>query len=209
MGTITLVADYNLKKDTQLKVLLVEESTSTASASVLQKTLTTEGYTVLACINQSENILKKASEIDPDLIVVNVGLPAETLLMQVKIINETYPKPIIIFSESGENNIINSAVQAGVSAFIVDGLSEKRIQPVLKVALARFNNYTNMRRELETSKENLANRKVIEKAKGLIMKQRSCSEDEAYNMLRKMAMDKNQKIHEVAKNVIELSSLLM
>ena len=105
--------------------------------------------------------------------------------------------------------MINSAVQAGVAAFIVDGLSAKRIKPVLNVAMARFKNYAILRNELLKTKETLANRKIIEKAKGIIMNQRKCSEDEAYNMLRKLAMDRNQKMNDVAKNVIELSSLLM
>ena len=115
----------------------------------------------------------------------------------------------IIFSEKGESDIIQIAVQAGVSAFIVDGLSAKRIKPILNVALARFSNYSKLRSELAKTKESLANRKIIEKAKGLIMQQRKCTEDEAYNLLRKIAMDRNQKLSEVASSLLELSSLLI
>jgi len=187
--------------------MLIEESIS--SSSILHKTLINEGYQVLVSGGFQDDTFKKASDINPDLIVVNVESPDKELLSQMKLINDTYPKPIIIFSEQGDSKMIDSAVQAGVSAFIVDGLTANRIKPVLEVALARFNNYSSLRHELAKTKEDLANRKIVEKAKGIIMKQRHCPEDEAYQLLRKLAMDRNQKIVDVANNVIEVSSLLM
>jgi len=190
-----------------LKVMLIEESPT--SSSIVYKTLVAEGYDAPLEVSCKEDIFKKASDARVDLIVVNVEEPDTRILTQLKYINDVYPIPVVIFSEKGESDIIQIAVQAGVSAFIVDGLSPKRIKPILNVALARFSNYSKLRTELAKTKENLANRKIIEKAKGLIMQQRNCTEDEAYNLLRKIAMDRNQKLSDVASSLIELSSLLI
>jgi response regulator NasT len=190
-----------------MKILLIEDP-STAS-SIVYNTLVSEGYDAPVKVNSHDDIFRKASDASADLIVVNVEEPDNKMLKQLKTINEIYPVPVVIFSMKGESDVIQSAVQAGVSAFIIDGLSEKRIKPVLNVALARFNNYEKLRDELAKTKETLANRKTIEKAKGLIMQQRHCTEDEAYNLLRKLAMDRNQKLSEVANSLIELSSLLI
>ena len=190
-----------------LKVMLIEESPT--SSSIVYNTLLAEGFGAPLEVSCKDDIFKKASDARVDLIIVNVEEPDTRILTQLKYINDVYPIPVVIFSEKGESDIIQIAVQAGVSAFIVDGLSPKRIKPILNVALARFSNYSKLRSELAKTKESLANRKIIEKAKGLIMQQRNCSEDEAYNLLRKIAMDRNQKLSDVASSLIELSSLLI
>ena len=190
-----------------MKVMLIEDSST--SSSIVYNTLIDEGYDAPIKVGSSDDIFKKASDAKADMIIVNVIEPDSKLLTQLKYISELYPVPVVIFSEKGESDVIQSAVQAGVSAFIIDGLSEKRIKPVLNVALARFSNYSKLREELAKTKETLANRKIIEKAKGLIMQQRNCTEDEAYTLLRKIAMDRNQKLSDVAKSLLELSSLLI
>ena len=190
-----------------LKIMIVEESSS--SSSMLYDTLIKEGYDSLVRIDDQKDIFKQASDARIDMLIINVTEADTSMLTQIKYINDVYPVPVVIFAEKGDDDIIHTAVQAGVSAFIVDGLSEGRIKPILNVALARFTNYSKLREELAKTKESLANRKVIEKAKGLIMKQKQCTEDEAYNSLRKIAMDKNQKLSDVANSVVELSSLLI
>ena len=190
-----------------MKVMLIEDSPT--SSSIVYNTLVSEGYDAPIKVGSRDDIFKKASDAKADMIIVNVVEPDAKILTQLKYISELYPVPVVIFSEKGESDVIQSAVQAGVSAFIIDGLSEKRIKPVLNVALARFSNYSKLRQELAKTKETLANRKIIEKAKGLIMQQRNCTEDEAYTLLRKIAMDRNQKLSDVAKSLLELSSLLI
>ena len=197
----------NVMTGATLKVMLIEESPT--SSSIVYKTLVAEGYDNPIEVSSKDDIFKKASDAKVDMIVVNVEEPDTKMLTQLKYINDVYPIPVVIFSEKGESDIIQVAVHAGVSAFIVDGLSPKRIKPILNVALARFSNYSKLRTELAKTKESLANRKIIEKAKGLIMQQRNCTEDEAYNLLRKIAMDRNQKLSDVASSLIELSSLLI
>ncbi len=190
-----------------LKVILVEDPST--SSSIVHNTLISEGYDAPIKVDSREDIFKKASDARADMIIVNVVEPDRLILAQLKYINDLFPIPVVIFSEKGDSDVIESAVQAGVSAFIIDGLSAKRIKPVLNVALARFSNYAKLRAELVTTRETLANRKIIEKAKGLLMQQRGCTEDEAYTLLRKMAMDRNQKLSDVAKSFLELSSLLI
>lgn len=190
-----------------MKVMLIEDAIS--SSSILFESLIQEGHDVLVRIIYTGNLFRKASEINPDLIVINVVSTDEKTLSQLRRINEICPKPIVIFSQKGDSKIINSAIDAGVSAFIVDGLAAQRVQSVLEVARARFHNYSKLRTELEKTKETLANRKIIEKAKGLIMRQKHCTEDEAYGLLRTLAMDRNQKLVDVANNLIEVSSLLI
>ena len=194
-------------KGAPLKVMLVEELSSTSS--VLAKTLVKEGFDEPVRIATHDDIFKKASDAKAELLIVNVEQPGTEILTQLKYINDVYPIPVIVFSKKSSSDTIHLAIQAGVSAFIVDGFAENRIQPVINVALARFSNLSKLREELVKTKENLANRKVIEKAKGLIMKQRQCSEDEAYKALRKIAMDRNQKLSDVATSLVELSSLLI
>ena len=190
-----------------LKVMLVEELSS--PTSILAETLVKEGFNEPLKIGAHDDIFRKASDAKAELLIVNVEEPDTKLLTQLKYINDVYPIPVIVFSKKGDSDSIHLAIQAGVSAFIVDGFAENRIQPVINVALARFSNLSKLREELLKTRENLANRKVIEKAKGLIMKQRQCTEDEAYRSLRKIAMDRNQKLSDVATSLVELSSLLI
>ena len=190
-----------------LKVMLIEESI--ASPSIVQETLIQQGYVVLARLACKEDLFPHVETHDPELIVVNVQVPDAKLLLQLGHLNEVLPKPIVVFSGNCGNDIVEAAVQVGVSAFIVDGFSAERLQHLLNVAIARHKKFNSLKQELDKTKENLANRKLIEKAKGLIMKQRKCSEDDAYNALRRLAMDRNQKLVDVARNVIEVSSLLM
>lgn len=190
-----------------MKIMLAEDLSKLES--VLSDTLIEEGYGDLIRVSQHDDIFKKASNANIDMLIVNIEEADTSLLAQLKYINDVHPVPVVIFSEKGNSDVIRSAVQAGVSAFIVDGLAANRIKPVLTLAIERFNNYSNLREELKKTKESLANRKVIEKAKGLIMKQQQCTEDEAYSALRKLAMDRNQKLSDVASSLVELSSLLV
>ena len=202
-----MLTNCNVAAGDPLKVMLIEESIT--SPSIVQETLIKQGYEVLSRLACKEDLFPHIEKHNPDLIVVNVQVPDAKLLLQIGHLNEVLPKPIVVFSGHCGNDIIEAAVQVGVSAFIVDGFSAERLQHLLNVAIARHKKFISLKQELDKTKENLANRKLIEKAKGLIMKQRHCSEDDAYNALRRLAMDRNQKLVDVARNVIEVSSLLM
>jgi response regulator NasT len=118
------------------------------------------------------------------------------------------PRPIVMFTQDREGAMIREALKAGVSAYVVDGLSAERIRPIMDVAVARFEQSQALRKELEEARASLAERKVIERAKGIVMKQRACSEEEAYRLLRRAAMDGNKRLAEVAEQLIAMSRLL-
>jgi response regulator NasT len=134
--------------------------------------------------------------------------PSRDTLEQMRCIHRDQPKPIVMFSESEDRQLIQDAVQAGVSAYIVDGLGHKRVIPILEVAIARFNEFQNLRHELEETRVSLAERKLIDRAKAMLMEQRGWSEKQAYQALRKMAMDRNQRMGQVADQLLAMFELM-
>jgi response regulator NasT len=118
------------------------------------------------------------------------------------------PKPIILFSDQRDPDFIRQAVRAGVSAYVVDGLSRERVMPIVEVAMARFREFESLRQELEDTKSQLADRKVIEKAKGMLMRRKQLSEDDAYKLMRKTAMDRNMRLADIAKTLVSLDDLI-
>ena len=123
-------------------------------------------------------------------------------------VNKAKPKPIVMFADESSSEMANSAIKSGVNAYIIDGLEENRVQPIIDVAMARFREFQALKDELDATRSQLSERKVVEKAKGLLMKHKKVDEDAAYQSLRKMAMDKNKRIVDVAESVINAFELL-
>lgn len=189
----------------QTVMLMAEDESRLA---VLVESLNQAGFDVVARFSPKENLLLRVNEIDPDMIVIDLDAPEQRLLNQLQTLNELKPKPVVLFAEKGEGLVINAVVKAGVSAFVVDGLTARRIKPVMELAMARFRETISLRKELENAKTSLKDRKTIDKAKGIIMKQRQVDEDVAYKALREMAMKQNMKIPEIAKSIISVAELL-
>jgi len=189
----------------KLRVMLVDEEPG--RSAVLERALEDNGYEVVARIGTDEDLLRKVRSIQPDMIIIDMQSPDRDTLESMHMINREQPKPIVMFAENSDNVTIADAVKAGVSAYVVDGLNAKRIRPIMEVAIARFREFQALKDELVKTKTDLADRKVIDKAKGIIMTQRKCTEDEAYKALRKLAMDRNEKLADVAKSVIEVAKL--
>lgn len=189
----------------KLRVMLVDEEPG--RSAVLERALQDNGYDVVARIGTDEDLLGKVRQIEPDMIIIDMQSPDRDTLESMHMINREQPKPIVMFAEQSDNITIADAVKAGVSAYVVDGLNAKRIQPIMEVAIARFREFQALKDELARTKTDLAERKIIDKAKGLIMAQRKCSEDEAYKALRKLAMDRNEKLSDVARSVLEVAKL--
>ena len=152
-------------------------------------------------------MLEKAESHEPDILVVGMDLPDEDTLKHLVALRERYPLPVIVFSEKDTPQMIQKVVSAGVSAFIVDDIQVQRLPSIINIAIARFKEQQGLIKELHQTKTKLAERKVLEKAKGLLMKQKGISEDEAYTSLRKLAMDKGQSIVTVAQSIIDVLSL--
>jgi len=144
----------------------------------------------------------------PELIILCIKAPDEPLLNQLTRVQEQYPLPVVIFTKSDGSEAIEPAIQAGVSAYVVDGLSENRVLPILRTALARFKQNLSVKKELNKLRETLADRKVIDRAKGIVMAERKCTEDEAYTMLRTSAMNQNMRLAKLAQSVIDSTELL-
>lgn len=155
-----------------------------------------------------QELLSLNWQVEPDLIIAVLNTSDSQVLSKFKVINEQFPLPIVIFTHDDRDDAVEQAIAAGVSAYIVDGFREDRVLPILRTAIARFRQYQSMQKHIKELKTSLADRKVIDKAKGLIMEQRHCSEDEAYRLLRTSAMNQNMRLAQLAQNILATASLL-
>jgi response regulator NasT len=189
-----------------LRVLVVDSDAERAAGVVYA--LTAAGYLVASVLETGTDLYAKVRELQPDVIIIDMESPDRDMLEHLHVINRDDPRAIVMFCQDDANETISAAVKAGVSAYVVDGLQPHRIKPILQTAVARFEDYQGLRRELEETKSSLAERKTLERAKGILMQQRGMSEEEAYQALRKSAMNRNKRIIEVAENLITAYELL-
>jgi len=188
------------------KVMLIDEDSS--KTEMLKSSLNQAGFEVVGHILCDDDILSGIQVCDPDVLVIDMESPDNYIFNQLLEINKQRPKPIVFFVDKSESDVIEKAVKAGVSAFVVDGLTAQRVKPVIELAIARFKEMQSLYKEISDSKTSLDERKVIERAKGIVMSRKNVSEDDAYNSLRKLAMSQNKKLFEIAKNVIEMSEIV-
>ncbi len=189
-----------------MRVLLVDEDAE--RAALLKSALRESGYTVSLHVGSTANLPARVREIEPDVIIIDRESPDRDTLEHVCSVTRDQPRPIVFFTQDGDRATIQAAVRAGVSAYVVGGMSAERVRPILDVAMARFDEFQAMRQELDKTRLSLAERKQIERAKGIVMKRKGVSEDEAYGLLRKLAMERNQRLAQVADNVISMAELL-
>ena len=198
----------------KLRVLQIDEGLS--RSDILAQSIFETGNEVIARINVDSNVMQVVEKYEPDLLMIDMTSPNEKILEMLAYINDFMPRPIVFFADHSENDIINLVIKAGVSAFVVDGLSAQRIKPVIELAIIRFSQTQKIRNELKQTKESLikteetlVERKIIDKAKGILMKQRDMDEELAYKTLRTLAMNQNKKIGMVAKELIDVAGLLI
>jgi len=189
-----------------MRVLLVDDDPQRATK--VKSALAAAGYTVTAHLTSTSDLLARVREMAPDVIVIDRDSPDRDTLEHVCLVTRDDPRPVVLFTDDGDRNMIRDAVRVGVSAYVVDGLSVERLQPILEVAVARFAEHQALRGELAEAKANIVKRKLIERAKGIVMRQSGVGEDEAYARLRKLAMDRNRQLADVAQDVIEMAKLL-
>ena len=189
-----------------LRVLLVDENRG--RSALLEQALSDAGYQVIAKIVTSDNLAHQVRLHQPDVIIVDLESPDRDTLEHMHSISRDQPRPIVMFAEDQDSESIHKAIKAGVSAYIVDGLSSKRVKPVMEVAIARFREYQALRDELAQTKISLEERKLVDRAKALLIKQQKMSEEEAHQALRKLAMDQGKKLGEVARSVIAILDIL-
>ena len=189
-----------------INILVISDSAK--GVDMLTESLIEADFTVAATATPKQDILALVKDYSIDIIVAYLEETTLAFMNQMYNLNQDIPRPVIIFTERSQTELIRGAVHAGISAFVVDGFSVNRIRPVVELAMARFDEEQTLRDELKQAKSKLQERKLIEKAKGIIMAKRQVREDEAYQSLRKLAMDRNQRIADVAEDVINVSKLL-
>ena len=189
-----------------LRVLLVTDTDKPIGD--LRQALARLGYEMLAEVATPAALPKVVEEQRPDVVIIDTESPSRDTLEQLAVMNETAPRPVLMFSNDADQKPIHAAVSAGVSAYLVEGLEAARLAPILEVALARFAREEQLRKRLAEAENELADRKLIDRAKRLLMDRRKLSEPEAYAMLRKRAMDQGMKLAEVARQLVSMADLL-
>lgn len=187
-------------------ILLV--SNNTRHQALLEKAIDRENCSIIAVIETSTNLAAELRSRAIDMVVMDLDDNEEAELESIRWIMENRPLPVVMFVRQGNRESAATATAAGVSAYVVDGLQADRIAPILAAAVTRFQETQALREELEQAKTSLEERKIIERAKGLLMEQRGCNENEAYSALRKLAMQRNRRLAEIAASVIDAATLM-
>jgi response regulator NasT len=189
-----------------LKILVIDENR--IRSAIIEAGLREAGYAQVTIVHDVGGIARRIAEIEPDVIVIDLENPNRDMLENMFQLSRAVKRPIAMFVDRSDTASIEAAVDAGVSAYIIDGLRKERVKPILQMAISRFNAFSRMARELEQARGELEGRKLIERAKGILMKSRGVSEEEAYALLRKAAMNQNRKLADVAQSLVTAAELL-
>ena len=188
------------------KIVIVDESP--IRAAILEEGLREAGYTSVVRISEMQSLLARIYALDPDIIVIDLENPSRDILEQMFQVSRAVRRPIAMFVDQSDAASIQASVDAGVSAYIVDGLKKERIKPILDLCVFRFNAFAKLQDELDRTKSALEERKVIDHAKGILMKLKGLTEEEAYVLMRSTAMREKKKIGEIAQSILTASELL-
>lgn len=189
-----------------VKIAVIDDSP--ARAAVIEEGLREAGLNEVALLTERHGLVKRLHDLAPDVVLINLENPGRDLLEESFALSRALARPIAMFVDSSDEQSIADAVDAGISAYVVDGMRKDRIKPVLELAVRRFNAFTRLQNELNEAKSALAERKVVDHAKMLLMKRRKIDEPAAYALLRKQAMDSGRRIAEIAEALVTAEALL-
>ncbi|KUO62662.1 MAG: two-component system response regulator [Alphaproteobacteria bacterium BRH_c36] len=189
-----------------LHILIIDENR--IRASIIEDGLSGPGDVRVTVLPDTTQLLRRIVEIDPDVIFIDLENPNRDVLEHMFEVSRAVKRPIAMFVEHSDQASIEAAIEAGVSAYVVDGLKKERVRSILETAMIRFKAFERLKRELEDAKTQLADRKVIEKAKAILIKTRGLSEPDAYALLRKTAMNQNRRMAEIADSLVLAAGLL-
>jgi response regulator NasT len=200
--------------DRPLRILIIDENA--VRAAILEEGLREAGVgadavpggVAVTHVRDTVNLLPRIAAIDPDVILIDLENPSRDTLEQMFQVSRLARRPIAMFVDKSDRGMAQAAIDAGVSAYIVDGLRKERVKPILDVTISRFHAFDRLQTELTQAKSALEDRKIIDQAKAILMKQRSLSEDEAYVLLRRTAMNQNRKIADLARSLVAAAALL-
>lgn len=190
-----------------LRILVIDELQQRAAD--ICRGLILAGHQVAAVLASASDLPEQVAAIKPDVILIETDAPSRDTLEHLALMEKNAPRPVLVFARQSDTDLIRKAVAAGVSAYVVDGLEPARLKPIIDVAVARFETHQALRQELAVATRRLSDRKLVERAKGILMKSRNLDEEAAYQALRKLAMDRGKSIGEVAGDVIDMAKLLL
>ncbi len=185
-----------------LRVILVDDDHSRASA--VESKLRDVGYEVLSVIPTASGLLYQMAQQEPDVVIIALDSPDRDVLESLTIASSHNPRPVVMFSEAGDQSFITDAIRAGVTAYQAEDINPARVRAAIDIAVAQFSAYDSLREQLDETRRQLEERKLVEKAKGLLMSIHKVEEEEAFATLRKLAMDKNRTLGETAREVISI-----
>ncbi|HWL21726.1 MAG TPA: ANTAR domain-containing protein [Bradyrhizobium sp.] len=188
------------------KIVIVDESP--IRAAILEEGLREAGFTGVVHIREMQSLLVRIYALDPDVILIDLENPSRDILEQMFQVSRAVRRPVAMFVDQSDAASIQASVDAGVSAYIVDGLKKERVKPILDLCISRFNAFAKLQDELDRTKSALEERKVIDRAKGILMKLKGLTEEEAYVLMRSTAMRQKKKMGEIAQSILTASELL-
>jgi response regulator NasT len=189
-----------------LSIMIFDENR--IRASIIEEGLREAGHDRVVVLHDIVGLARQIEVISPDVIVIDIETPNRDMLEHLFQLTRSVRKPIAMFVDRSDSSSIEAAVEAGVSAYVVDGLKKERVKPILDMAVSRFKAFSRLQQELADAKSALEERKIIERAKGILMKSRKLSEDEAYGLLRQTAMNEKKKLADIAQSVVMAAAIL-
>ncbi len=195
------------KITTDLTILVIDENA--IRGSIIEEGLNEAGHLNVRVIHEMQGVARLIETMDPDVIIIDIENPNRDMMEHMFQLTRMISRPIAMFVDRSDTAAIEAAVDAGVSAYVVDGLKKERIKPILDMAVSRFNAFSRLQRELAEARSALEERKVIERAKGILMKKRGMSEEQAYSLLRQTAMNEKKKLADIAQSVVTAAGMLL
>ena len=196
----------NGRMDLTLKIMIVDESP--VRAAIIEEGLREAGFSDVVRVAETGNLLARIDAIEPDAILIDLENPSRDVLEQMFQMSRVVKRPIAMFVDQTDTASIQASVDAGVSAYIVGGLVKDRIKHVLDLSISRFNAFSRLQTELDLARTALEDRKVIDRAKGIVMKMKNLNEDDAFSLLRSTAMREKKKIVDIAQSILSASATL-
>ncbi|MBB94291.1 MAG: two-component system response regulator [Rhodobacteraceae bacterium] len=189
-----------------LSIVVVEQDRD--RALLIVDSLRDSGVHDIFVVSEETALARRIQERNPDIVLVDMASPSRDMLEELSLASGATERPVAMFVDQSDDGLTKAAIEAGVSAYVVDGLRPERIKPIMDAAITRFHMFQRMRTELEATKKALEERKVIDRAKGILMKARKIDEDEAYALMRKTAMTQGRKMADVAEAIVTAAGLL-
>ncbi|MDO6966623.1 ANTAR domain-containing response regulator [Rhizobium alvei] len=190
-----------------LTILVIDENA--IRGSIIEEGLNEAGHSNVKVIHEMHGVARLIETMDPDVIIIDIENPNRDMMEHMFQLTRSVSRPIAMFVDRSDSASIEAAVDAGVSAYVVDGMKKERIKPILDMAVSRFNAFSRLQRELAEARNALEERKVIERAKGILMKMRGLSEEDAFALLRQTAMNEKKKLADIAQSVVTAAGLLL